>query len=209
MPTNRPKDANPCRRRPTPETIGNRHASTATKIRTVAISPAPSIAPAIEPPSICPEARPASPASVVADVTEPVAYTDRMDIRVEPRLREAVEAAAAKHGVKPAHYIRNALWTALQPRDAGSLYDVNSDGKRRWARIKKDGEICGMYYSAQKPEFGPGYISVPVTHEDSAPFDIEKHWRLKPHETLIYEYATPARVVVTYPVVPKSSLEFA
>ena len=91
----------------------------------------------------------------------------------------------------------------MQPRDAGSLYDVDSDGKRRWARIK-DGEICGLYYSAEKPEFAPGYIAVPVTHEDSEPFDPAKHWRLKPHETLVYQYATPDRVIVTYPVVVKS-----
>lgn len=90
-----------------------------------------------------------------------------------------------------------------KPRDAGTLYDV-VDGKRRWARIK-DGKVHGLYYSAEKPEFAPGYIVVPVTHEDSEPFDITQHWRLKPECALIDADGTPVRVVCTYPVVPKSA----
>jgi hypothetical protein len=88
----------------------------------------------------------------------------------------------------------------LPPRDAGTLYDAHSDGKRRFARIE-DGEIKSVGYYEAAPD---DRVWVPVLHEDSEPFDPAKHYRLTPHYTLVSEYATPVRVVVTYPVVPKS-----
>ena len=86
-------------------------------------------------------------------------------------------------------------------RDAGTLYD-RVEGRQRWARIK-DGEIAGLYYHAEKPET-PGFVWVPVVHEDSEPFDIAAHWRLAPLYALVDVDGKPDRVIVTFPVVPKS-----
>jgi hypothetical protein len=68
-------------------------------------------------------------------MTEPVAYSDRMDVRVEPRLREAIQALALKHRVKPAEYIRNALWTAVALEGTDETPAIRADGKRRYAHL--------------------------------------------------------------------------
>lgn len=68
-------------------------------------------------------------------MTEAVKYSDVMAIRVEPRLREAIQASALKHGVKPAEYIRNALWTAIALQGTDETPDVRPDGKRRYAHL--------------------------------------------------------------------------
>lgn len=81
---------------------------------------------------------------------EPVAYSDRMDIRVEPRLREAIQASALKYGVKPAEYIRNALWTAIALQGNDDNPDVRTDGKRRYARIE-GGAIVDVIYRKPAP----------------------------------------------------------
>jgi hypothetical protein len=82
-------------------------------------------------------------------------------------------------------------------RSAGALYDRDTEGRQRFARIK-DGEIVGLYYHTEKPE-QEGYVWLPVVHEDSEPFDIATQWRLAPHYALADD-----RVICTYPVVPKS-----
>lgn len=68
-------------------------------------------------------------------MTEPVAYSERMDVRVEPRLREAIQASAARYGVKPAHYIRNALWTVIALEGTDETPPIRADGARRYAHI--------------------------------------------------------------------------
>jgi hypothetical protein len=83
-------------------------------------------------------------------MTEPVAYSERMDIRVEPRLREAIQASAAKYGVKPAEYIRNALWTVIALQGNEHAPDVRADGKRRYARIE-GGAVVDIVYQAPAP----------------------------------------------------------
>jgi hypothetical protein len=68
-----------------------------------------------------------------------------MDIRVEPRLREAIQASAAKYGVKPAEYIRNALWTAIALQGNEDTPDVRADGKRRYAHVFGGGLVDIVY----------------------------------------------------------------
>jgi hypothetical protein len=65
----------------------------------------------------------------------PVRYSDVLAIRMEPRLREAIQAAAAKYGVKEAEYVRNALWTAIALQGSEDTPDVRDDGKRRYAHL--------------------------------------------------------------------------
>ena len=45
-----------------------------------------------------------------------VSYSDRMDIRVEPRLREAIQASAANHGIKVADSSATAMDRVAAPR---------------------------------------------------------------------------------------------
>lgn len=83
-------------------------------------------------------------------------------------------------------------------RTAGALYD-RVEGRQRWALIQGNA-IAGLYYHAEKPApEREGDVWVPVVHEDSEPFDIARHWRLKPHCTIADD-----RVIVTFPVVAKS-----
>lgn len=140
-------------------------------------------------------------------------YSDVLAVRISPAINALIDQAAAMHGQKASERVRQYIRTGLQldgfdpatipARDAGTLYDV-VDGKSRWARIK-DGEIHGLYYHAEKPDFAPGYVAVPVTHEDSEPFDPAQHWRQTPHDVLVVDYDdTPTRVIRTFPVVPKT-----
>jgi hypothetical protein len=86
-------------------------------------------------------------------------------------------------------------------RTAGELYDRDTEGRQRWARIDGD-QIKGVGYHDAKPDDGNVYV--PVEHVDSEPFDIATHWRLAPRYTLVDRYGVPDRVICTYPVVAKS-----
>ena len=46
-------------------------------------------------------------------ISAPVRYSDVLAIRMEKRLREAIQASLTKYGVKEAEYVRNALWTTV------------------------------------------------------------------------------------------------
>ena len=81
---------------------------------------------------------------------EPVSYSDRLDIRVEPALREALQALAARHRVKPAELIRNALWTAVALQGNDETPDIRADGKRRYARLE-GGAIVDVVYADPAP----------------------------------------------------------
>lgn len=137
------------------------------------------------------------------------ARSNTLHVRVEPELCDAIIDACVARGMSPSEWVRQAARTCamlegalVAPRDAGSLYD-QVEGRQRWARIK-DGAIVGLYYHTERPE-QDGYVWLPVVHEDSEPFDIAKHWRLAPRYTIVDVYATPDRVICTYPVVPKSA----
>jgi hypothetical protein len=90
----------------------------------------------------------------VVTMTEPVAYSERMDIRVEPRLREAIQEAAARYGVKPAEFIRNSLWTALALRDSDDAPAVRSDGARLYVHLL-GGKIVDGIYREPTPDEDP------------------------------------------------------
>jgi hypothetical protein len=66
---------------------------------------------------------------------EPVQYSDVLHVRVEQRLREAIQTSAAKYGVKPAEFVRNALWTVLALQGNDDNPDVRADGTRRYAHL--------------------------------------------------------------------------
>jgi len=83
-------------------------------------------------------------------MTEAVRYRDRMDIRVEPALRIAIQDAAAKHRVKPAEWLRNALWTVVALQGNDDNPDVRADGKRRYARIE-GGALVDIVYREPTP----------------------------------------------------------
>ncbi|HLG85131.1 MAG TPA: hypothetical protein VKY22_29385 [Bradyrhizobium sp.] len=82
-------------------------------------------------------------------MTEPVRYRDRMDIRVEPALREALQGLAVRHRVKVAELIRNALWTAVALQ--GDAPDARADGARRYARVMGDGALVDTVYVKPAP----------------------------------------------------------
>jgi hypothetical protein len=75
----------------------------------------------------------------------PVRYSDVLGIRMEPRLREAIQASAAKYGVKPAEYIRNALWTAIALQGNEDTPDVRANGERRYAHLIGGGVVDIIY----------------------------------------------------------------
>jgi hypothetical protein len=81
----------------------------------------------------------------------PISYSDRMDIRVEPALRIAIQDAAAKHRVKVAELIRNLLWTGIALQGSDETPDVRPDGKRRYARLE-GGAIVDVVYRDPTPD---------------------------------------------------------
>ena len=101
--------------------------------------------------------------------------------------RQAHRTVAQLQGIDPAQFVRH---------DAGSLYDSLKGGKRRWALIV-EGSIADLGYHDAKPEDGRTWL--PVVHVDSEPFDLAKHWRMKPEARIEGD-----KVVVTYPVVHKT-----
>ena len=78
-------------------------------------------------------------------MSAPVRYSDVLAIRMEPRLREAIQASAAKYGVKEAEYVRNALWTAIALQGSEDTPDVRADGKRRYAHLIGGGVVDIIY----------------------------------------------------------------
>jgi hypothetical protein len=81
-------------------------------------------------------------------------------------------------------------------RDAGSLYNVLSDGRSMFALVD-DGQITDLTYHHSKPDDGRTWL--PVVFEDSEAFDTSKHWRLPPVSRIDGD-----RVVRLFQVVPKS-----
>jgi hypothetical protein len=145
-----------------------------------------------------------------------VRYSAQLTLSVQPGFRNLIDDAARRAGVKSTEWSRQALTEALKaagidpaqiaPRDAGALYD-SVEGRQRYALVTTSGDILAMSYHDAKPEPGPadrGGVWLPVIHEDSEPFDIAAHWRLAPLVTVVDVYGRLDRVVVTYPVIPKS-----
>jgi len=139
---------------------------------------------------------------------EAVRYSDSLTLRCQPEVSALIDRAALHKGCKPSEYVRQGVLAALRadgfdpsqdvaPRDAGSLYDL-VDGQRRYALIE-GGQVVTMSYHATDPA-ADGRDWRPVTHRDSEPFDIVKHWRLQPEPTIEAD-----GVVVTYPVVLKAA----
>lgn len=134
---------------------------------------------------------------------DPDRFEQLVQFRVPTNLSAAIEEAAKKKCQSKSDYARQAIISklerdgiALQARDAGSLYDRLSDGSRRWALIVGD-DIAGMSYHAERPHDGRKWL--PVSHVDSEPFDLVKHWRMTPVSRIDGD-----RVVVEYPVIAKS-----
>jgi hypothetical protein len=136
-------------------------------------------------------------------------FSELIQARCQPGFAALVERAAQARGMTHSEYVRQAARTALQldgfdlaamaARDAGALYD-SVEGRQRYAMV--DGsQIVFMSYHDAKPDDGRNWL--PVVHEDSEPFDIDRHWRLNPIDRIEAD-----RVVRTYPVVVKSG-EFA
>lgn len=83
-------------------------------------------------------------------MTEAVRYSDVMAIRVEPRLREAIQASATKYGQKPAEWIRNALWSVVALQGNDDNPDVRANGERRYAHLT-GGAIVDVVYRRPTP----------------------------------------------------------
>lgn len=139
-------------------------------------------------------------------------FSELIQARCQPGFAALVEQAARKRGMSHSEYMRQAARTALAldgfdlatiaPRDAGSLYNV-VDGQRCYALIAGD-RIVTVGRHASEPalsDFAPGRGDrvLPVEHEDTEPFDIAKHWRLPPIDTI-----HPSRVVRSFEIVAKS-----
>lgn len=138
---------------------------------------------------------------------DPTRFEQLVQFRAPINLSAAIEQAAKNKCQSKSDYVRQSVirqldadGIALTARDAGSLYDRLSDGSRRWALIVGD-DIAGMSYHADPPKDGRKWL--PVSHVDSEPFDLLKHWRMTPVSRIDGD-----RVVVEYPVVVKS-LELA
>jgi hypothetical protein len=139
------------------------------------------------------------------------AFSQLIQARCQPGFASLVDRAAQARGMSHSEYVRQAARTALQldgydpaaiaPRDAGALYD-SVEGLQRYALATPAGDVLAMSYLEAKPEPGPddrGGAWLPVSHEDSEPFDPVTQWRLAPIVRV-----DPDRVVVTYPVIAKS-----
>lgn len=146
-------------------------------------------------------------------MTAAVRYSEALTVQVVPGFRSLIDDVARRAGTKPTEWTRQALTAALRaagvdpasiaPRDACALYDRLSDGKTRWALIQ-DGTVHELSYHAGNPNEAAEQIALgrqwlPVSHEDSAPFDPLKHCRLKPEARIDGD-----RVVVTFPVIDKA-----
>jgi hypothetical protein len=138
-------------------------------------------------------------------LAKPPTHSGAIRVRMAPHLLDAISDAAGQRGMTASAWLREAATTLASlegtltttaSRGAGELYD-RVEGRQRFARIEGD-QIKGIGYHAEKPE-APGKVYVPVVHEDSEPFDISWHWRLKPHFRIEAD-----RVICTYPVVLKS-----
>jgi hypothetical protein len=143
------------------------------------------------------------------DQAKPPARYDAIHVRMSPELLDAIGEAAKQRGMTSSAWLRSAATTFARlegtlptpiSRTAGELYDRDTEGRQRWARIEGD-QIKSIGYHVEKPDDG---VYVPVVHEDSEPFDTTWHWRLKPEYAFIDVDGTPDRVICTYPVVAKS-----
>jgi hypothetical protein len=81
---------------------------------------------------------------------EPVKYSDLMAVKVEPQLRLALQALAARHRVKVSELIRNSLWTAVALHGNDENPDVRPNGERRYARLE-GGAVTDVIYAKPTP----------------------------------------------------------
>ena len=154
-------------------------------------------------------------------MAEAVRYSNSVTVRCQPEVTALVERAAQRRGQKPSEYVRQALLTGLRldgfdpadiaPRDAGSLYNVTPDGRRKYAIVSAGRMLVDTLPLAECPDiadanhYPAGYVPadgdrwVPIEYEDSQPFDPAEHYRLAPMQRIEAD-----RVVRTYPVIPKS-----
>lgn len=134
---------------------------------------------------------------------DPNKFEQLVQFRAPANLSAAIDQGAKQKCQSKSDYVRQSVIRQLETdgigltaRDAGSLYDRLSDGSRRFALIVGD-DIAGMSYHAEKPQDGRTWL--PVSHVDSEPFDLLKHWRMTPVSRIDGD-----RVVVEYPVIAKS-----
>jgi hypothetical protein len=139
---------------------------------------------------------------------EAVRYSDTVTIRCQPELTAAVNRAALRKGSKPAEYLRQAVLAALQRDGFQFLPPVHEpqfalvrDGQLVLSRVPGGEGSPITSFVPQPTEEGEW---LPIENEDSAPFDLAKHWRLKPLALRV----DGRRVVREFPVVVKS-MEFA
>jgi len=144
-------------------------------------------------------------------MNDPSKFEQLVQFRAPANLSAAIDQAAKKKCQSKSDYVRQSIITQLEAdgvavaqacRDAGALYDRLSDGQTRWALVA-DGAVLDLSYHATDPnkaeeQIALGRTWLPVTHEDSEPFDAATRYRLKPEARIDGD-----RVVVTYPVVEK------
>jgi hypothetical protein len=144
-------------------------------------------------------------------MNEATRFEQLVQFRVSANLSAAIDQAAKQRCQSKSDYVRQSIITQLETdgvavarasRDAGSLYDRLSDGKTRWGLVA-DGAVADLSYFAADPnkaeeQIALGRTWLPVSHEDSEPFEAARHFRLKPEARIDGD-----RVVVTYPIVEK------
>lgn len=126
-----------------------------------------------------------------------IRFDSSLLLRCSTQMAGFVGRAAARKGQKPAEYLRQAVRSAL-------LADgLNPEEDQQYALVK-DGEFVQHNGHGPITTFRPASDArgewLPIEDQDSASFDLAKHWRLKPLPLRI----EGARVVRTFPIVDKS-----
>jgi hypothetical protein len=122
-------------------------------------------------------------------------FPDTIQAKLPPGVASQVEAVASAQHTTTSQYVRTAVMDRLKT-DAGSLYNVTAAGVP-FALVDGDRIVTISYHADGKPHDGRTWL--PVVYEDSEPFDIERHWRLAPIDSIRGD-----KVVRQYPVVLKS-----
>jgi hypothetical protein len=122
------------------------------------------------------------------------AYSDLLHLRIDPQLNRLIAAAAVARGTKPSEWCRHAIRTALQ------LDGFDPQQDCQYALVA-NGELVRATFgdgSSVITSFTPVAVEqgewLPIVDEGAAASP-----DVRPHYTLVSEYATPVRVVRTYP----------
>lgn len=160
-----------------------------------------------------------------AEMGKPSRYTALIQARCTPAHLAQVNRAAKARGMIHAQYVRLAVGKLMQldgfddpeaaeaeqPRDAGSLYNVIG-GQRCYALVSGGRVLvvtsrldavpdlfdANHYPAGYAPSGGDRWV--PITFEDSQPFDIERHYREAPAYRIDAD-----KVVRVYQVVDQGS----